>query len=174
MTILRKLQSTSKHDLSPSTSRGSTVWFFFFLGKNGINLVIVSLIFFTARHSFSPFSSYPLFTFFGIKVIVLRYGSENYLVQSPFHSSWLWKDSSTSVLGNGIISTVSSRNPFRYVYSLFHYEFSFILSPASLSVPFWGSATHVSFVQNHDFFLSTPAHCQQHWKKMTIKLKFYF
>lgn len=85
---------------------------FFSLGKNGINLVIVSLISFTARYSFSPFSSYPLFTFFGIKVIVPRYGSEHYLVQSPLHSSWVWKDSGISVLGNAIISTVSSGNPF--------------------------------------------------------------
>lgn len=135
------------------------VVFFFSLGKNCRNLVIVSLISFTARYYVSPFSSYRLFTFFGIKVIVLRYGSEHYLVQSPLHSSWVWKDSSTSVLGNGIISTVSRRNPFRYVYPLFHHEFSFILSPTSLSVPFWGNATHVIFVQDRDFFLSTPAHC---------------
>lgn len=160
--------------ICPRVLLGETLCDFFFFRKNGINLVIVSLISFTARYSFSPFSSYPLFTFFGIKVIVPRYGSEHYLVQSPLHSSWVWKDSSTSVLGNGIISTVSSRNPFRYMYSLFHREFSFILSPTSLSVLFWGSATHVIFLQTHDFFLSTPAHCQQHWKKMTIKLKFYF
>lgn len=157
--------------ISPQVLLGEALCDFFSLGKN---LVIVSLISFTARYSFFPFSSYPPFTFFGIKVIVPRYGSEHYLVQSTLRSSWVWKDSSTSVLGNDIISTVSSRNPFRYMYSLFHHGFSFILSPTSLSVPFWGSATHVIFVQYHDFFSSRPAQCQQHWKKMTLNLKVYF
>lgn len=108
----------------------------------------------------------------GSKAIVLECGLERYLVQSPLGSSWVWKDSSTSVLWNGIIRTISRRNPFRCMYSLFHHEPNFILSPTSFCL--WGSAAHVIFAQHHDFLLSTPAHCQQHWKKMTINIKFYF
>lgn len=101
--------------------------------KNIINLAIVSLISFSRRYSFSPFSSYPFSPSLGSRVIVLRYGLEHYLVQSPLGSSWVWKDSSTSVLWNGIIRTISRRNPFTCLYSLFHHEPNFILSPTSLS-----------------------------------------
>ena len=173
MTILGKLQSIPKHRLSPGASWRSTVWYFFprkKMYKSGYcfpNLLFQEILFL----SFLLLSSFS--SSLRSRAIVLRYDLEHYLVQSPRGGSWVWKDSTTSVLWNGIIRTISRRNPFRCVYSLFHHEPNFILFPTSLSVSFWGSAAHVIFVQSHDFLLRTPARCQQHWKKMTTKIKFY-
>lgn len=128
---------------------------------------------FLEKLSLFTFSS-SLSSFLVSRAIVLRYGVELYLVQSPLGNSWGWKDSSSSDFWNGIIRTISRRNPFRYIYSLFHHEPNFILSSTLVSISFWGSAVHVMFVQNDGFLLSTLVYFQQHGQKTIIKIKFYF